>query len=129
MGTLTNFLTALHDGDYAAAAELYGGSYEVMVAHNPALDSGDHAGLLRAACLVNGAVCLLPQSVVPAHEAEGVAGGDSFQVSFMAEDGSRFELGSCCGETNGSAQTEFVFVVENQGEGQFRVVTPPVYVP
>ena len=57
--TLTDYLEALRLGDYAGAADLFGGSYEIMLDHNPAIDPADHAAVVEAACTINGAVCNL----------------------------------------------------------------------
>jgi hypothetical protein len=61
---LLHFFEDLHAGRYAEAAELYGGSYEVPIDHNPPVDPNDHAALWRNACTINGGQCLLIRSVI-----------------------------------------------------------------
>jgi len=124
---LVTFFERLHTGDYAAAADLYGGSYKVMLEHNPQLDPTDHAGLLEAACTVNGAQCL----AVAAVKTLGIEreGEFSLEVQFAEEDGSLFTLGLCCGSPASKRQSEFTFHVRKTSEYLFQVMDPPVYGP
>jgi len=124
---LVDFFERLHAGEYTAAADLYGGSYDVMLGHNPEFDPADHAGMLEAACTINGAQCL----VVAAVESLGseLAGEFTFEVQFANEDGSLFTLGPCCGETQGTAQSKFIFHVRKTAEFVFHVMEPPIYEP
>jgi len=56
---LSAFFNRLAAGQYAAAATLYGGSYETLVGFNPDIDPVDVAALWRHGCEMNGLQCLL----------------------------------------------------------------------
>jgi hypothetical protein len=60
---LTDFYDLLNQGEYEKAVELYGGSYEELEYFNPEMDPEDRAGLLAAACEINGFFCLPVSSV------------------------------------------------------------------
>jgi hypothetical protein len=126
---LVEFFADLHAGRYAQAAEAYGGSYEVMIDHNPALDPADHAALFRSACTINGAQCLevLRVELLPTTAAQEF----HFEVVFRLEDGSPFVLGPCCGgfETDFPPVSAFTYTLSKGGDGRFRVMDMPVYVP
>jgi hypothetical protein len=128
---LIRFFGDLNDGDFEAAAALYGGSYDTMVEQNPDLDPTDRAVLLRAACTLNGAQCLEIRSA--RSNSTATTDGDEyvFIVEFNRADGSRFSLGPCCGGTadDMAPQTEFRFEVMEMPNHQFKVLTPPVYMP
>lgn len=126
---LRAFFADLHAGRYAQAAEAYAGTYEIMVDHNPDLDSTDHAALFRNACTINGAQCLEVRS---ARLVESTLGGEfRFLVEFQLEDGSLFVQGPCCGasETDVPPRSEFSYRVIKSEDGLFRVVDMPVYSP
>jgi hypothetical protein len=124
---LVDFFERLHAGDYAAAADLYGGSYEPMLAHNPELDPSNHTALFQAACTINGAQCLTVASAEPI--SDGADGDIVFRVRFATNDGSIFVLGPCCGGSAGGSQSEFTFHVRKTAEYLFLVMDPPVYSP
>ena len=127
--TLVRFFDQLNAGQYGQAAELYGGSYETMIEHNPSLDADDHAALFEAACQINGAQCLKVKSAVLQ------TGGEPSQYTFLVEfsnpDGSLFIQGPCCGgnETDFPPQSQFPFRVIRDADGKFTVLDPPVYTP
>ena len=127
--SLVAFLDDLHEGRYEDAARLYGGTYDIMIDHNPNLDPNDRAGLLRNACTINGAECLELKSVVL--EKEATANEFDFKVEFMDEDGSLFVLGPCCGgnETDTPQQSVFTIKVIKKDDGDFVVMEMPPYVP
>lgn len=127
--TLIVFFEHLRAGDYDAAADLYGGSYETMIAHNPEVDPSDRAALLEAACTINGAVCLEVASAQPVHLADSMEGDFAFTVEFRNGDGSIFVLGPCCGEVSPERMLEFTFHVHKAAEYLFQVMDPPVYQP
>lgn len=126
--TLVQFFEQLSQGHYAEAAETYGGSYEMLVAMNPELDPDTAEALLQNGCKVNGLQCL---PVRTATFKELTAEGEYvFTVQFSNPDGSLFERGACCGEeTITPPIDEFPYRVVKGGDGQYRVLDLPVYVP
>ncbi|MBN2387449.1 MAG: hypothetical protein JXB85_10540 [Anaerolineales bacterium] len=124
---LLDFFDALHQGDYAAADRLYGGSYETLRDWNPDLDPGDHAALWLAACTRNGLQCLPVRS---ANLQTQTGNTFIFIVEFSALDGALFVLGPCCGadETEMPPQSTFEYTVTHHN-GQFWIMDLPVYVP
>lgn len=125
---LTGFFDALSTAKYGAAAELYGGSYEILVGYNPDLDPDDYATLWERGCLVNGLQCL---AVRTATFNELTAAGEYiFTVEFNHADDSLFVRGPCCGETPTTPpQFQFEYRVIEGGDGKFQVLDLPVYVP
>ena len=128
--SLMSFFDHLSAGRYEEASQLYGGPYEQLIHHNPALDPQDHAALLRNACTVNGFQCL---RVRTARLHQQVASGAEFhfRVEFSTPDGGLFVRGPCCGasETDMPPQSEFLFTVTMSKDGEYRVQDLPVYVP
>lgn len=126
---LIDYFSALNQGDYAKAASLYGGSYELLQSYNPTLDSEDYAALLQAGCNFNGLMCL------PVREVLSVQTSDPdeffFKVEFANPDGSTFALGPCCGETEETMppQSTFMIGVSCQEDGDCQVQDLPPYVP
>lgn len=127
--TLVRFFDLLHSGQFDEAARLYGGSYEIMIKHNPGVDPQDHGALFRKACTINGAQCLNVRRAVP----EGRVAGNGFRflVEFQHDNGAPFLLGPCCGanETDQPPQSRFLYSVERTNEGSYLVLNRPVYVP
>jgi hypothetical protein len=128
--SLMDFFEHLSAGRYQKASQLYGGPYEQLIDHNPALDPQDHAALLRNACTVNGFQCL---RVRTARLHQQVASGAEFhfRVEFSTPDGGLFVRGPCCGasETDMPPQSEFLFTVTMSKDGEYRVQDLPIYVP
>ena len=126
---MVNFFTALNQGDYSQAAELYDGSYDVLQGYNPTLDPEDQAALLQAGCEFNGLMCLRVREVL------SIQAGDPndffFEIEFANPDGSTFELGPCCGETEESMPPESVFIIGVRclEDGTCLVLDLPPYVP
>ena len=127
--TLINYFSALSLGDFSEAVRLYGGGYQTLRDNNPDLPADDFARLFEAGCTKNGFVCNLSiQSEV------GVApiSPDSFRFSLELQnpDGSLFILGPCCGESEAEFihTSQFDFIIQKV-DGQFFVVTLPVYIP
>lgn len=126
---LINFHEYLHQGEYDQAAELYGGSYDVLLGYNPTLSEDDKAALLQAACEFNGFICLEILS------AELMAGNDGteivFKVKFANPDGSEFVLGPCCGasEEEMPPVSTFTAHVLCEDDGSCLVMDLPPYVP
>jgi hypothetical protein len=56
--TLGDYLLYLSEGNYAQAADLYGGSYDLLQGYNPTVDPSDFAALLEQGCTLNGLRCL-----------------------------------------------------------------------
>jgi hypothetical protein len=126
---LAAFFSHLHATEYEQAVALYGGSYDVMIDHNPEIDPDDRAALFRNACRINGAQCLETGRVI----LEGRLSPTEFQfaVEFKNEDGSPFELGPCCGatETDQPPQSVFVYTVVKSTADDYVVLEMPVYAP
>ena len=126
---LTDFLSALHSGDYTAAEALYGGSYDILIGYNADLDPADHAALLERACTTNGFNCLLLKTAgldQMISESEFL-----FTVELQTDDGALFEIGPCCGEDEeGSVPiSEFNFTVIRTATGQWQILDLPPYTP
>lgn len=122
------FFDHLAGGQYDAAAELYGGSYETLVNYNPGIDPDDVAALWRNGCQVNGLQCL-PVRIANFNE-ETATGETIFTVQFSNPDASLFVRKACCGETPTTPPAfEFEYRVVQGGDGQFRVLDMPIYVP
>jgi len=126
---LTDFLQSLHNGDYDKAVQLYGGSYETMIGHNPSIDPSDHTALLKTACATNGAQCLWVKSASldkQISKTEFV-----FSVDFVNDDGTLFVLGPCCdgNTTDVLTQSVFFFTVMKVDKNKFYVMDMPPYTP
>ena len=126
---LVEFLQSLHAGEYAQAAQLYGGTYESMTNHNPSIDPDNHIALLRNACTINGVQCLQIKSV----DLDRQRSATEFvlKVAFINADGTLFVLRPCCGsnEMDFPPQSVFDFTVTKVAEGQYLVQDMPPYVP
>ena len=120
--TLAHYFTLLHEGQYAEAADLYGGTYDVLQAWNPTADPEDHAGLLEKGCTVNGLHCLPVRRIQAL--GSGSADGFPFRVEFENPDGSLFVLD----REGTSPQSAFDYTVLRTADG-FTVQALPVYVP
>ena len=129
LNTLVDFLENLHAGKYDEAAQLYGGTYEIMINHNPDIAPEDHAALLRNACTINGAQCLQVKSAGLEEEISGTE--FTFEIEFQNADGSLFVRGSCCGgdETDFPSESIFLFTVSKSAEGKFLVMDMVPYMP
>jgi hypothetical protein len=128
---LITFFDHLHAGNYTAAVDLYGGTYDIMVSHNPTLDPSDYAALWGAACNHNGAQCLRVASAHLQEAAQAPEGEFEFSVEFLREDGTIFSRGPCCGEDPAEVveQRAFPFRVRKVAEYYFQVLDLPVYLP
>ncbi|MCX6039150.1 MAG: hypothetical protein NTW99_14955 [Chloroflexi bacterium] len=127
---LVDFLENLHAGKYDEAAPLYGGTYEIMIDHNPSIPPDDYVALLRNACTINGAECRL--QVKSAGLDKKVSNTEFlFKVDFLNADGALFVLGPCCGgnETESPPQSVFYFTVVEVDKDKFVVMDMPPYTP
>jgi hypothetical protein len=129
-----DFLESLHAGRYEESAQLYGGTYEVMMGHNPSIDPANYAALLRNACTINGTQCLDVRSA--GLDTEVSATEFIFKVEFQNQDGTLFVVGPCCGESETDFppqstiyQSTFLFRVVKVSEGKFLVMNMPPYMP
>jgi len=126
---LIAFFSHLHAGEYEQVEAYYGGSYTIMQDHNPDIDPDDRAALLHNACTINGAQCLEIRRAT----LTGAGSPTEFQFAaeFTNDDGSRFNLGPCCGEEmrTGEYQTEFIFTVGMECTGRYKVYDMPIYLP
>lgn len=121
---LREYLTALNTSDYILGAKLYGGDISLLQTWNPDIGN-DLPALFARACAQNGLQCLAPRSIT--YRASEVD-GHHFWVEFNNNDGTLFQQGPCCGETNGSIVSMFPFFVEQKSSG-FVVQELPPYVP
>lgn len=115
--TLNRYLTALNEGRYAEAAELYGGDYSALIDWNPTVDPADHALLLEMGCTVNGLQCLAVNSISSGPD----TAADLFEytVRFANDDGTIFGRPS-------DDQSFFTFTVRETENG-YVVMELPVY--
>jgi hypothetical protein len=126
---LTEYLAALHSGDYASAEPLYGGSYEMLEGYNPDVDPADHAQLLQRACEMNGLNCL---ELMNANLEQGNSENEFvFSVELQTDDGGLFEIGPCCGEDEEGfvPVSVFTFTVIRVAPDQYQVMDLPPYTP
>jgi hypothetical protein len=126
---LKDFYALLHQGLYTQAAQLYGGSYEVLIGYTPTIDPTDEASLLQAGCEFNGLMCL---PVLTATSVDDDAGQDFiFSVEYLNSDGTPFILGPCCGETEEVMPPVSTFTVHVRCETAdvCQVLDLPPYVP
>jgi hypothetical protein len=127
--TMLAFLQSLHQGSYEQASQLYRGTYDFMIDHNPGLDPDDRAALLENACTINGAQCLQVKSAEL--DRKPSATEFVFKVEFSNPDGSLFVRGPCCGgsATDFPPQSVFYFTVVKVDEDKFTVMDMPPYAP
>lgn len=125
---LGSFFTELSSGRYEAATRWYGGSYEILVGYNPEVDPENFSALWQQGCQINGLHCL-PLRTVTFNERTS-KGEYIFTVEFNTPDGALFVLDACCGEEPTTPpQFQFEYRVVKGGDGVFRVLDLPVYVP
>ncbi|MCJ7513024.1 MAG: hypothetical protein MUO23_08645 [Anaerolineales bacterium] len=124
---LVTFFARLHDGQFAEAADWFGGSYEPLWQMNPGIPPDNVVDLWEAACTRNGFQCL-PTLAVKA-EPGTAPGGFAFAVQFAADDGSAFTIGPCCGQGGQLPRSVFRFVVAADDSGQYKVMDLPVNSP
>ena len=125
---LVGYFEELSEGNYRAAADLYGGSYEILVGYNPDIDPDDHAALWQRGCLTNGLKCLAIRTVT--FNERTPSGEYLFTVEFNNSDESLFILDACCGDNPVSPpKFQFEYRVVEDDDGNFRVLDLPVYVP
>jgi len=124
---LVSFFTFLHDGQYAEAEELYGGSYESMVYHNPDIPPEDTATLWEARC-THQTICMYVHRIV----SEKLIAPNEFEfvVEFVWMDGTLFKFGPCCGATEAEMPPvwQFPYTVKKI-DGEFKVMEEPVLLP
>ncbi|HET9909465.1 MAG TPA: hypothetical protein VFQ23_22655 [Anaerolineales bacterium] len=121
---LGEYLLALHKGDYPRASELYSGDLSLLQTWNPDIPNAG-SELFERACSQNGLQCLAPRSIT---YRSSEVDGHHFWVEFNNNDGTLFQQGPCCGETNGPLISRFPFYVEQRQSGFFVWDLPP-YVP
>src|SRR6185503_2826684 len=122
---LEDYLMALNSGDYVQAAKLYSGDISLLHSWNPEVGD-DLPALLERACTQNGLQCLVPRLIT--YRAPDSDGGYNFYVEFNNHDQTLFQLGPCCGETNGRPVSMFPFLVEKSASSLLVTDLPP-YVP
>ncbi len=125
---LEGFFTDLVDQNYAAAVDLYGGSYETLVSFNPDINPDAHVDLWRNGCQVNGLQCLTLRTVTFNEQTPG--GEYIFTVEFNDRNNDLFIREACCGQNPATPpQFQFAYRVVQGGDGEFRVLDMPVYLP
>jgi hypothetical protein len=127
--TIRDYFQYLSHGQYASAATLYGGSYEVLREDNPLDDPFDFATLLAHACEINGFQCLTARSIslvksAYPHEFQ-------FSVELQTREGELFVRGQCCGAsaTDMPDVSQFVYTVIRTCDDSYVVLELPPYVP
>jgi hypothetical protein len=127
--TLTVFFSQLQAGDYDLAADLYGGSYDVLTNFNPDVDPTDRATLWRNGCSINGLNCLKTRTVTLTERPS--VDEYVYAVEFSTREGDLFVLGPCCGvtETEQPPVSRFLIRVARGDDGRFGVMDLPPYTP
>jgi hypothetical protein len=126
--SLINYFDFLNRGEYSKALRYHGGDLEVLQIWSPELEPTNHAALIEAACRASGWQCLKIKEIL---SEEQVSPNEfKFTVEFAKPDGTTFVLGPCCGATEEEmpSTSEFEYYVQKDGR-EFRVMTPPVYIP
>jgi hypothetical protein len=119
------FFSALTNGQYTEAVNLYNGDYEVLTGWNPDLSPTDYISLWQRGCEQNGLVCMEVMDVVHVVETEN---GFDFTVTFKTNDGELFQFTGCCGETLPQPITEYEISVQKEAD-EYKVLSMPPYVP
>jgi len=126
--SLISFFDALHSDDYLQAVNLFGGSYEMLREWNPNVSESNYQELLKNGCQSNGLQCLKIKEIVKSEQLSAV--DFNFKVKFMNSDGTLFERGPCCGATEEEMPTQSFFDYQVKSfDGDYRVMTLPVYIP
>lgn len=124
---LIEFFDRLHRGDYAAAVELFGGSYETIIAYVPNVDPADYPALLQGMCRIH--QCLKVRQVVSSLQWRD----DYFLIGVQLEDpeGGVFTFGPCCGASleEFPPRSVFEYLVMKRDDATFVVIGLPPYVP
>jgi UDP-N-acetyl-D-mannosaminuronic acid transferase (WecB/TagA/CpsF family) len=125
---LIDYFARLSNGQYEFAAQLYGGSYEILTNYNPEIPANDHGRLWQSACQVNGFQCLTVRTAVFKEITQ--SGEYLFMVEFETPDQELFTLPACCGENpTQPPQRQFEIRVVETAQGNFKVLDLPVYLP
>ena len=129
ISVVMQFFDYLHTGRYEEAVKLYGGTYQLMIDQNPAIDPADHVALMKNACTVNGFQCL--QLKVAGIEYKPSPNEYLFTVQFQNDDGSLFVLSPCCEASEAEQPPVSLFEVKVMEVvvGEFRVLDMPPYMP
>lgn len=131
---LTTFFRFLNEGNYNEAVKYFevGGpdldnGWEDFSIFSPPEDRGDKAKMLANYCR---AVTTCDLRLVIKDLEEIVSGEFEFTVNFLDSEGEVFVLGPCCGATEEEMPPTktFKFLVK-EVDGEFKVKTPPVYIP
>lgn len=125
---LKDYFTSLNQGNYAAAARLFGGSYATLTYMNPEINPADYPALWEAGCTRNGLVCMKLRDIITRKviNHERVV----YTVEFSTQEGELFVLGPCCGasETEMPPRSIFEYTVRLV-DSKPLVMELPVYVP
>lgn len=124
---LIDYFRALSLREYPRAAQLFGGSYEILAEYNPDVAPDNHAALWQRGCEQNGLQCLTIRTTT--FQELTTSGEYIFLAEFNSSDGSQFKIEACCGENPVPAQYQFPYRIEKGNDGQFRVLDMPIYVP
>ena len=123
------FFDTLQAGDYAEAAQQFGGSYDVLTGYNPEVNPDDFATLWRNGCSINGLNCLKARSLTLA--GRPAPGEYVFNVEFSTREAELFVQRPCCGadETEQPPVSLFPIRVVRGKDGRHRVIDLPPYTP
>lgn len=126
--TLLDFFEALSSGEYAQAADLFGGDYDPIQQQNPGMDPQDKTAIWQVACEINGFLCLPIGSALP--DSHPSPGEFVFTVNFL-KNGDWYVRGPCCGAdiADMPPQSQFTYTVMKDETGEYRVMELPVWVP
>jgi hypothetical protein len=91
----------------------------------PDISPTDYTSLWQRGCEQNGLVCMEVMEL----SSRGKETNFEFTVTFKMKDGELFELTGCCGETFPEPITEYVIGVQSDGNGKYKVLSLPPYVP
>ncbi len=120
---LTRYFELIHESNFRAVIDLYGGSYGVLRDWNPGVE--DKVELWKRGCTVNGLQPLLVKRIVATTRQND--GSFLFDVEFRGEGDRAWLRGPCCGES-GPPDSVFTYEVYPAQTGYLVRGLPP-YLP
>lgn len=127
---IINYFNLLNEKKYIEALQYHGSGFKTLKNWNPNVNINQHITLLQRGCEENGWQCLKTLQVIkPTMISPNKI---KFSVAFSNPDGTLFERGPCCDETeleNSITEKAFEYIVIKKNKYDFVVETPPVYVP
>jgi len=123
--TLVSFFALLSEKRYAEAAELYGGDFSENPYERQPGESD--AAFWQRVCTAN-TLCM-PVLLI-ANEEKLSEEEYLFYIEFLWRDGTRFELGACCGASPAQFPGAWQFAYQvKKVDGQWKVMREPLFVP